>query len=667
VTIGAGIPALVATSASAVVPTGITLSPDTATSGVNTCVAFTATVTPAPSGISDSAVVDVLISQDNPAYGSGAVTTAATLTFCDPDGAGAGTTPNHGTATTNFSSSPSSPAPAGPAGAGAANAGANACVAPNQSQTVTTTTRCEAQFETTGGTAQVTFGVQTDKVGTVNITAYYDQNANRTPETFEPQDSSVLTVQSGTATALVCTPETQSAPRQGVADYSCTASAGTLAATGSIVHYVVTKGPDLNQTGQCGSAATPGTPTTTNNQGQAVCRVTNGGTLGTDTVTFYVEQNGQSGPQTGEPNDSSTATFAGSARNIACAPKDQTIQSAGVSTVTCTVTDANGNPVAPSVNGANQPGGIDNNANGTSTYVTFTSTGAGRFVDGSTTKTVQIGANGQAVIQTTSQVNEIGDQTVKATLSDVNGNTYTTTGPEECANASGVTQSGVAPAPTTAGNCSDTVTRHYTASGSPSPSPSGTGTPNPSPTNSNGGRGTLSTSTPDIQPNIQAVLTASGLTANAQYELMCYSRPSTTYFVARSAATSAGSSTLEFRLLPGTNTRCYVRPQGNDSLASNSVVINVHTTLSLSTVRTGIRTYIFQGRNLPRRSGQLITLYRIANGQEIRTSNLTTDASGIYRVTRTFTGTGTFQFRVRTSQTLTNAPGASNIITVTVH
>ena len=166
---------------------------------------------------------------------------------------------------------------------------------------------------------------------------------------------------------------------------------------------------------------------------------------------------------------------------------------------------------------------------------------------------------------------------------------------------------------------------------------------------------------------MSGVLVASGLTPNSAYELRCYSRPSTTYFTARSATTSAAGSTLEFRILPGTNTRCYVRPAGNEGLASNSVVINVHTTLSLSAVRIGVRTYIFQGRNLPRRSGQLITLYRIANGQEIRTSNLVTDASGIYRVTRRFTGTGTFQFRVRTSQTLTNAPGASNIITVNIH
>jgi hypothetical protein len=66
-------------------------------------------------------------------------------------------------------------------------------------------------------------------------------------------------------------------------------------------------------------------------------------------------------------------------------------------------------------------------------------------------------------------------------------------------------------------------------------------------------------------------------------------------------------------------------------------------------------------------AGQLITLYRVDSlGQEIRTSNLFTDASGIYRVTRTFTGTGTFLFRVRTSQTMNNAAGVSNTIRVVV-
>jgi hypothetical protein len=65
---------------------------------------------------------------------------------------------------------------------------------------------------------------------------------------------------------------------------------------------------------------------------------------------------------------------------------------------------------------------------------------------------------------------------------------------------------------------------------------------------------------------------------------------------------------------------------------------------------------------------QLITLYRLdGTGREIRTSNLTTDDSGVYRTARRFTGTGTFEFRVRTSQTESQAAGLSKTIRVDVH
>jgi hypothetical protein len=102
--------------------------------------------------------------------------------------------------------------------------------------------------------------------------------------------------------------------------------------------------------------------------------------------------------------------------------------------------------------------------------------------------------------------------------------------------------------------------------------------------------------------------------------------------------------------------------------ASEQVVINVNTVLSLSAIRKGTRTYEFRGRNLPRVPGQLITLYRVDNtGKEIRTSNLKTDSSGIYTVTRKFTGNGTFHFLVRTSKTNDNAPGHSNTITTNIH
>ncbi|MDX6199751.1 MAG: hypothetical protein QOJ79_2902 [Actinomycetota bacterium] len=205
---------------------------------------------------------------------------------------------------------------------------------------------------------------------------------------------------------------------------------------------------------------------------------------------------------------------------------------------------------------------------------------------------------------------------------------------------------------------------------SPSPSPSATPTPTrtATPTASPGrGNPTLTVRTPTIPAGTTATLVATGA-ANQQYQLHCYTRPSTTYFVARAGAFDAAANPATFTLALGRNTRCYLSYATGAGQDTPSVVVNVRTVLSLSTIRTGTRTYLFQGRNLPRVAGQLITLYRVDGfGNEIRTSNLVTDDSGIYRVTRTFTGIGTFQFKVRTSQTLNNAAGVSNTISVRVY
>jgi hypothetical protein len=178
---------------------------------------------------------------------------------------------------------------------------------------------------------------------------------------------------------------------------------------------------------------------------------------------------------------------------------------------------------------------------------------------------------------------------------------------------------------------------------------------------------TLSADVADIQPNQTGVLTATGLAGQA-IQLRCYSRPSTSYVTSRNAVIDALGTPVAFLLKPGTNTRCFAQYVLNSVQdASDSVLVNVHTTLSLSAVRTGARTYVFQGRNLPRIAGQLITLYRVTSaGTEIRTTNLTTDATGIYRVTRQFTGAGVYQFKVRTTQTLNNGPGTSNVISVNI-
>jgi hypothetical protein len=179
---------------------------------------------------------------------------------------------------------------------------------------------------------------------------------------------------------------------------------------------------------------------------------------------------------------------------------------------------------------------------------------------------------------------------------------------------------------------------------------------------------TLEVDTPTINAGQTARLFGTGAAGQA-YSLQCYTRPSTDYSEARSGTFDTAGDPVEFDLHLGRNTRCFLRYVTNPGQdASDSVVVNVKTVLSLSAVRHGVRNYEFRGRNLPLASGQLITLYRIDNaGHEIRTANLKTDSSGIFTVTRTFTGSGTFRFRVRTSQTNDNAAGASSTITVNIH
>jgi hypothetical protein len=175
----------------------------------------------------------------------------------------------------------------------------------------------------------------------------------------------------------------------------------------------------------------------------------------------------------------------------------------------------------------------------------------------------------------------------------------------------------------------------------------------------------VSTSTPNIHPNETAVLDVRG-SADESVELRCYSRPNSTYATVRRGALDV-SGQVQFRLQPGTNTRCYATYGDDDSLDSSSLVISVHTTLSLSARRLGVRSYEFRGRTLPRMAGQLVTLYRLSNGSEVRTGSARTDANGIWSLTRAFSGAGTFPFLVRTSQTLNNAPGESQRVTVRIY
>ncbi|TAL18880.1 MAG: hypothetical protein EPN99_11015 [Frankiales bacterium] len=158
-------------------------------------------------------------------------------------------------------------------------------------------------------------------------------------------------------------------------------------------------------------------------------------------------------------------------------------------------------------------------------------------------------------------------------------------------------------------------------------------------------------------------MTVSG-PAGRQIELFAYSQPSTTYRVVRTGTLSS-SGTISFTVRPPTNTRLYAQIVGCDTDDVRfSRVLNVRTTLSLNVVRNGTRDYTFSGDSLPARPGGLIvSLYRFneAGGQVLTAQARARTDNGDWVIRRVFTGTGRFDFQVRTGQDLQNAPGQSNI------
>jgi len=177
---------------------------------------------------------------------------------------------------------------------------------------------------------------------------------------------------------------------------------------------------------------------------------------------------------------------------------------------------------------------------------------------------------------------------------------------------------------------------------------------------------------------------------NKFVELYAYSRPSTTYGVVRSGTTNA-SGDISWTVTPGGNTRLYAHYAGGSAPGdSPTTVITVHTSLSLSAYRDGVRRYHFQGTNLPRRAGQLITLYRYATGpnldqycvppaesdvspqassscRAIIVSQAKTGSNNTWRIDRTFSKNGRFYFVVRTSENINNGRGHSNQRLTIIH
>lgn len=642
-TVAVGLPALLTASASAATTGDISLTGPTHGSA-GTCLTYTVTPTDAFGRVANDTGTIVIRLTENPANDS-----SQDVDFCKP--AGGSSTPSVGPHYTNANNARQTYT-AGPTITSTATTGTGATT-PDVASTITPPAQANPTGADTavfvydgrqGASTTITFGVVGLVPGRATIDAFRSSDGDEVKNAGDFSKSIAVTFSDGglpgstqaadAVRAVAVTPRTSYSPTGGAAHTFSVllTNANGDGVSGVTPRIMATAGPNAPTSTTNGTFS--GSCTVSDNTGTSTCTYA-GIKSGSDTVTVWVDQTSARTPTpTGgidpnEPRDNATAVStvaSAQAKLITISPKTGSVVSGTPQVITVAVTDANGTPAV----------GV---------AVTFSEAGPGTLQGGTA------GNNG------TSTVNGTTDSTGKATA------TLVTTK----ADAGTSTVIGAIRNPTNTicqtngGRCSDTATLTVGAA-SPSPSPSRSPTVPPRATL------TLVVNTPSIPAGSTASLTAKGA-ASQQYQLRCYTRPSTAYFTARSGSFDAAASRVTFTLALGRNTRCFIQYASNSATgASPSVVVNVRTVLSLSAVRTGTRTYVFQGRNLPRVAGQLITLYRVdGSGNEIRTSNLVTDDSGIYRVTRTFTGSGTFGFRVRTSQTLNNAAGASNTISVAVH
>jgi hypothetical protein len=145
--------------------------------------------------------------------------------------------------------------------------------------------------------------------------------------------------------------------------------------------------------------------------------------------------------------------------------------------------------------------------------------------------------------------------------------------------------------------------------------------------------------------------------AGRHLRIYAYSRPSTTYKPVRDGDVGSDGSYATV-VSPTRNTRLYAQADGCP--ASHSVVINVHTAISIAARRNGPRDYTFSGRTLPGR-GLLVNLYRDpGSGNPVLMARARADSAGRYAIHRRFSSSGRFVFFMYTVGDSQNAEGVSN-------
>jgi len=319
--IGAGVIPLaegVANAAAGDTATAVTLSPHGASDTVGDCTPYTATV--APSG----GIFDLQLSTSAPAdeevdYG-----------FCDISNYSTTTYPNQVLPTPVLTSGNGTGGSGVFAGNDSNGNAVNACFDDNTGGTSANATTCDAQIDP-GANTKVSFGLFLDRykqstdqtaqaTGTMGIVAYDDTHVNNVfePATDTQLDSTSETWSANTASSVSCSPSSQTAQQSGNASLACTATtaAGTTYTDyfggNREVTFVVTSGPDKNETLDCSFA--PDYTKVTSTSGLAggwTCTVSNtSNTAGTDAVTIYADNNVNNVLDSGEPSTTATVNFA---------------------------------------------------------------------------------------------------------------------------------------------------------------------------------------------------------------------------------------------------------------------------------------------------------------------------------------------------------------------
>lgn len=236
-----------------------------------------------------------------------------------------------------------------------------------------------------------------------------------------------------------------------------------------------------------------------------------------------------------------------------------------------------------------------------------------------------------------------------------------------------------APAPTPApsqssGSCTRTdengsaVIYPCETSNNPTPPPSSSATPTPTPSPWSGGTGQhvaprISLETTRISAGDEVLVSYVG-TPGATIDVYSRTQPATEFTRIRTVVLDSNGRAATLHK-PQKNTRMWAEDVTDDAAVGSpdQPLIAVRTAASINAKRIAPRTYEFFGRVYPARDQRVVSIY--LNGRIAAQGR--SDATGIYRITRTFTGTDTFNFYERTGDDTYNLGSQSRTLSVRIY